>query len=366
MLASAAVNIVSAQELTMPDRWKKSLLHVRSLYNHDTLTIKVLGDVMMHSAQINNAHRGGSEYDFSSYFSLIEDQIKEAVGGFGATLIKDGKIATTNNTGRASRTAIGITAEGKVVMMVLDGRQEPFSAGGSMVEIAQIMLEAGCVHAVNLDGGGSTTYLSKAEGSDDLKLINRPSDGYARSVATSLVAISFAKSSKEFDHANISSEYDYLTIGTSLTRNAFGVSNTGFSALIPEGTVWKVSDETIGSITADGVFTALDNGGFYGSTLNVGLTDLQFLTFANANNLIKGNNTVVFGVQLFDEKNVAFLHFVLLTAGFKNCVHYKAPHFLIENSLWQVGFPLKPDIRGLKDYNTRFFECQSLFFIICN
>jgi poly-gamma-glutamate synthesis protein (capsule biosynthesis protein) len=78
MLASAAVNIVSAQELTMPDRWKKSLLHARSLYNHDTLTIKVLGDVMMHSAQINNAHRGGSEYDFSSYFSLIEDQIKEA------------------------------------------------------------------------------------------------------------------------------------------------------------------------------------------------------------------------------------------------------------------------------------------------
>ncbi len=62
-------------------------------------------------------------------------------------------------------------------MMVLDGRQEPFSCGGSMHELAQIMLEAGCVAAVNLDGGGSTTYASRPEGSDAIEVINRPSDG---------------------------------------------------------------------------------------------------------------------------------------------------------------------------------------------
>jgi len=198
----------------------------------------------------------GDQNDYATY----KDQIQEAVGGFGAVLVKDGQIATTNNSGRASRTAIGITAEGKVVMMVLDGRQEPFSAGGSMAEIAQIMFEAGCVDAINLDGGGSTTYLSKPEGSDTLQLVNRPSDGYARSVATSLVAISTAKSSKEFDHANITSEYDYLTINTSLKLTATGVSNTGYAAEIPEGAVWQVSDAAIGSVTADGEFTALANG----------------------------------------------------------------------------------------------------------
>jgi glucan-binding YG repeat protein len=198
----------------------------------------------------------GTQADYAIY----KDQIKEAIGGFGAVLVKDGEIATTNNSGRASRTAIGITAKGEVIMMVLDGRQEPFSAGGSMAEIAQIMLDAGCVHAINLDGGGSTTYLSKPEGSDDLTLVNRPSDGYARSVAVSLVAISTAKSSKEFDHANITSDYDYLTIGTSLNMAANGVSNTGYSAPVPEGAVWQVSNEAIGSITADGVFTAIANG----------------------------------------------------------------------------------------------------------
>ena len=198
----------------------------------------------------------GTQADYETYKS----RMKEAVGGFGAVLIKDGEIVTTNNSGRASRTAIGIKADGSVVMMVLDGRQEPFSAGGSMREIAQIMYEAGCVEAINLDGGGSTTYLSKPEGSDSLKLINKPSDGYARSVATSLVAISTAKSSNEFDRATISSDYDYLTIGTKLQMSAIGISNTGNAAALPADATWTVSDATVGSITSDGVFTALANG----------------------------------------------------------------------------------------------------------
>ncbi|MBR6568077.1 MAG: phosphodiester glycosidase family protein, partial [Clostridia bacterium] len=202
----------------------------------------------------------GTQAEYQTYKS----QIQEAIGAFGATLIKDGKIAINKNsqyyTSRASRTAIGIKADGSVVMMVLDGRQEPFSCGGSMEEIAQIMYEAGCVHAVNLDGGGSTTYMSKPEGSNEIKVVNRPSDGYARSVAATLVAVSTAKSSDEFDRAIIESDYDYLTVGTSLTLNAVGVNNIGSSAVIPAGAVWTVSDESIGTVTQDGVFTANDIG----------------------------------------------------------------------------------------------------------
>lgn len=62
----------------MPERWTRALMYVRPIYNTDTLTIRFMGDVMMHSNQISNARRGVSEYDFSSYFSLIEDKIREA------------------------------------------------------------------------------------------------------------------------------------------------------------------------------------------------------------------------------------------------------------------------------------------------
>ena len=191
--------------------------------------------------------------------------VKEAIQAFGSVLVKDGKVCVTKSANytasRASRTAIGITAEGKVVMMVLDGRQLPRSAGGALEEIAQIMLEAGCVEAVNLDGGGSTTYLSKPAGSDDIQLVNVPSDGYPRSVSTSLVAVSTAAPSTAFDSAIISSDYEYITAGTSMQFRVTGVSNTGNAAVIPEGAYWRVSDENIGTIDKDtGLFTAGDYG----------------------------------------------------------------------------------------------------------
>ena len=203
--------------------------------------------------------------DQAKYAELKEQgKVQEAIQAFGAILIKDGQINVTKNanytSSRASRTAIGITAEGKVVMMVLDGRQLPRSAGGAMEEIAQIMLEAGCVQAVNLDGGGSTTYMSKPAGSDNIQVVNTPSDGYARSVATSLVVVSTAAPSTAFDHAIISSEYEYITAGTSMQFSVTGVSNTGNAAVIPAGSYWTTSDENIGTITADGVFTAVANG----------------------------------------------------------------------------------------------------------
>ena len=121
------------------------------------------------------------------------------------------------------------------------------------------MLDAGCVTAINLDGGGSTTFAAKAEGSDKVSVINRPSDGYPRSVSSSLMVVSTAKITNEFDHALIESEFDYVTVGTPLQLTAVGVSGTGNAADVPENAVWQLSDSTIGTVT-DGVFTAAKEG----------------------------------------------------------------------------------------------------------
>ena len=198
------------------------------------------------------------------YNTIYQDQVQEGIAGFGSTLIKDGKISVSASSSyynnRASRTAVGITKTGKVVLMVLDGRQEPWSCGGSMEEIAQIMLEAGCVEAINLDGGGSTTFVARQEGADALEVVNRPSDGFQRSVGATLMITSTAPSSTEFARAIVDAETDYMTIGSSQQMTAEGVSATGNAAEIPEGAVWAVSNERWGSITEDGIFTALRNG----------------------------------------------------------------------------------------------------------
>ncbi len=200
----------------------------------------------------------GSNAEWDTY----KDQLQEAVGG-SIYLVKDGEIAVAASddyyNSRASRTCVGITADGKVVLMVLDGRQEPFSAGGSAEEIAQIMLEAGCVTAINLDGGGSTTYAAKQEGDDEVTVVNRPSDGYERSVSSSLLVVSTAETSNEFDHALLSTDTDYLTVGTSLAVTVTGVSASGNTAEVPEDAVLRISDESVAAL-ANGVITAVANG----------------------------------------------------------------------------------------------------------
>ena len=67
----------SAQELVIPDRWKKPLTSVPGIFKEDTLSIMIMGDIMMHENQIKSARKDGT-YDFSSYFSLISDRIQGA------------------------------------------------------------------------------------------------------------------------------------------------------------------------------------------------------------------------------------------------------------------------------------------------
>lgn len=93
----------------------------------------------------------------------------QAVGG-GPVLIKNGKIRDTSNEEgfgashlkRHPRTAIGFRDEHTLVMMVVDGRQDA-SAGVTIKELVQIMFEAGCYEAVNLDGGGSSAMVAADE-----------------------------------------------------------------------------------------------------------------------------------------------------------------------------------------------------------
>ncbi len=69
---------IHAQELILPAKWTEPLRHVRPLYEEDTLTIRILGDIMMHSMQISEAGTNEGTYDFNSYFVHIRDRIREA------------------------------------------------------------------------------------------------------------------------------------------------------------------------------------------------------------------------------------------------------------------------------------------------
>lgn len=58
------------------------------------------------------------------------------------------------------RTAIGYTADGKIILFVCDGRCNE-SQGADLDQLARILKGLGCTNAMNLDGGGSTAMLVK-------------------------------------------------------------------------------------------------------------------------------------------------------------------------------------------------------------
>jgi exopolysaccharide biosynthesis protein len=103
----------------------------------------------------------------------------EDVLGAGPKLVSAGHIDVTDArekmvptfaTDRHPRTAVATLADGRVLLMVVDGRQPEHSIGMTLAEVAGTLLELGAVEAINLDGGGSTTMV--VEG----RIVNRPSD----------------------------------------------------------------------------------------------------------------------------------------------------------------------------------------------
>ena len=184
-----------------------------------------------------------------------KDNILEAIGIY-TMLIVDGEICSgLNNSQKYPRQTIGITADGKVILMTADGNQAPKSIGLTMQEQAQVMLDLGCVWAGHLDGGGSCTYGAKAEGSNEFVIANSPSDGSERSISNGFIIVSTAVSDGVFKSASLTAEHDYVTPGSIVSVSAVGADKAGFSAEIPADVSWKLADSSLGTVE-DGVFTS--------------------------------------------------------------------------------------------------------------
>ncbi len=100
------------------------------------------------------------------------------VGGMPALFLQKSVIFESNaekmragfDTERHPRTAIGLRADGTWVFVVVDGRQPEISIGMDLKTLSDLLLSLGCVDALNLDGGGSSTLYYQRQ------VVNSPSD----------------------------------------------------------------------------------------------------------------------------------------------------------------------------------------------
>jgi Phosphodiester glycosidase len=111
----------------------------------------------------------------------------DAIGG-SPVLIADGRrvvgtCTTSFCSSRNPRTGAGVTANGKILMVVVDGRQPKWSVGVSLPKFAAILRNLGAISALNLDGGGSSTMVVRGE------VVNRPSLGHQTLISTALTVL---------------------------------------------------------------------------------------------------------------------------------------------------------------------------------
>ena len=115
--------------------------------------------------------------------------VMDAVGG-GPALVRGGKAVF--NAGEAfipsqlalpePRTAVGQMADGRIILVVVDGRRRGYSSGMTNFELALTLVRLGAVTGAALDGGGSSTMAF------DGQLLNRPS-GAERPVSEALLMV---------------------------------------------------------------------------------------------------------------------------------------------------------------------------------
>jgi len=117
--------------------------------------------------------------------------VRDALGA-GPRLVHQGRPWCTQvyesfrpdvTSARSPRAALGLTADGRVVLVVVDGRAPGYSGGMYLEELADLMISLGAVEAMSFDSGGS------AEMTLGSRVANVPSDGRERPVPNAIAIV---------------------------------------------------------------------------------------------------------------------------------------------------------------------------------
>ena len=153
-------------------------------------------------------------------------------------LVRNGTIfnngsGTYYTVDRHPRTVVGInTTTNHLFFVNIDGRST-IAAGMTLYECATTLLALGAHYAINMDGGGSSTFWVKDELHNGV--LNNPSDGYERAVANGVcVSTSTSTTFFAFDARYLRSSYS----GTMIA----GTTQTGWMEFVNYGTTsWNQS-----------------------------------------------------------------------------------------------------------------------------
>ena len=194
---------------------------------------------------------------FTISFTAADEAWNDVTEALGAMylLVENGEQVPNLSTSYAPRSAVGVKANGELVLYTVDGRQAEHSMGASLRVLAQRMVELGCETAVCLDGGGSTTLTATKPGEEAAQVINSPSDKLERKVSNHLLLLVRDRSTGARDHLYLAASSYVVLPGHSVDLTA-RMLDSNFTAMNTRVTLECSAGEIV-----DSVFYAPETGG---------------------------------------------------------------------------------------------------------
>lgn len=206
------------------------------------------------------------------------EQWDQAVYGVSGlyTLLRDGQITDGLPTTANPYTAVGIKSDGSAVFYTIDGRQGGHSVGATYAQVAQRLQELGCVSAVALDGGGSTTLGATLPGGG-FSVVNRPSTAN-RKINNTIALVSRAGEALFTPGAYVTAQRRVVLAGSSLDVAAAPYDSAG-RPVSGQLLSWSATGGSVTPAEGGAVYTAGQVPGSYsvsagpGSPLPVEVVD---------------------------------------------------------------------------------------------
>ena len=200
--------------------------------------------------------------------SCADENLSQAqwASGCGDILVSRGAVTDSSTwhyaKGRAPRTAVGVKEDGTMLFYAADGRQSGYSGGLTELDLAEELVQQGCEWAVNLDGGGSTTFALRLPGTDGLTVVNSPSEGSLRSCAAFILLVTDEDTADgEADRLALREDGLVVLTGSSVTLGDAAALDRGLTTISSRVTdVEFTSEDGLGSFNG-GVYTAGDTAG---------------------------------------------------------------------------------------------------------
>lgn len=171
------------------------------------------------------------------------------------TLLRDGGIVPSLPEVAHPYTAVGVKADGSAVFYTIDGRQGGYSIGATYAQVAERLQELGCVSAVALDGGGSTSMGATLPGSTGFALVNKPSEAGRRVNNTILLVSPATGATGVAAGVYVSAGKQVVLAGADLPVSAQLYDTAGYP-MDGYAFVWDATGGIVSGDGADAVYTA--------------------------------------------------------------------------------------------------------------